>query len=289
MKLLIVLDASPVAKVILDEVSARPWPSGSSASILTVVEPSFVWHASEMLGRAKSETTAILECAASRLRSGGLSASIMVDEGDPKACIIEEAERTKPDLLILGSYGHGGLTRFVLGSVAGTVLWCAPGSVEIVRPRASRESAALRGMRVLLATDGSEGSLKAARSIAARPWPRKSEFEIASVIEQIAPAFQIPYFDPAVMAHMRQEALERSQEALLKAEETLTAAGLNTSSTVLVPSAEPKELILTEAERWAADLIVVGSHGRRGLRRFLIGSTSEAIATHADCSVEIIR
>ena len=47
--------------------------------------------------------------------------------------------------------------------------------------------------------------------------------------------------------------------------------------------------ILDEAASWEADLIVLGSHGRRGLRRFLLGSVSNAVASHADCSVEIVR
>ena len=51
----------------------------------------------------------------------------------------------------------------------------------------------------------------------------------------------------------------------------------------------PKRVILDEAERWDAELIVVGSHGRRGLQRFLLGSVSQAVALHAPCSVEIVR
>jgi nucleotide-binding universal stress UspA family protein len=51
----------------------------------------------------------------------------------------------------------------------------------------------------------------------------------------------------------------------------------------------PKQVLLDEAEKWGADLIVVGSHGRRGLDRFLLGSVSQAVALHARCSVEIVR
>lgn len=51
----------------------------------------------------------------------------------------------------------------------------------------------------------------------------------------------------------------------------------------------PKNVILDEAANWHADLIVVGSHGRRGLDRFLLGSVSETVAIYAHCSVEVLR
>jgi nucleotide-binding universal stress UspA family protein len=56
-----------------------------------------------------------------------------------------------------------------------------------------------------------------------------------------------------------------------------------------VLNGEPKEIILDEAERWSADLIVVGSHGRRGLKRLWLGSVSQAVVSQAKCSVEIVR
>jgi nucleotide-binding universal stress UspA family protein len=49
------------------------------------------------------------------------------------------------------------------------------------------------------------------------------------------------------------------------------------------------EVILEEARRWDADLIIVGSHGRRGFKRFLLGSVSEAVAMKAHCSVVVVR
>lgn len=55
------------------------------------------------------------------------------------------------------------------------------------------------------------------------------------------------------------------------------------------PFGSPKRVILEEAERWGADLIMVGSHGYGFWNRLLLGSVSQAITTHANCSVEIVR
>ena len=91
------------------------------------------------------------------------------------------------------------------------------------------------------------------------------------------------------MDKLRGDAMKRAEDAETAAEEMLADAGLAESGTVAASADMPKEIILQNAEEWGADLIVCGSHGRRGLSRFMLGSVSEAIAAHAKCSVEIIR
>jgi nucleotide-binding universal stress UspA family protein len=59
--------------------------------------------------------------------------------------------------------------------------------------------------------------------------------------------------------------------------------------TTEVLTGSPKRIIVEEAETWGADLIVVGSHGYRGWERLLLGSVSQAVVSHADCSVEVVR
>ena len=98
-----------------------------------------------------------------------------------------------------------------------------------------------------------------------------------------------PYLSPHAMENLRGEAMRRAEQALTGAEQIVTDGGLPESSTVAVPVATAQELILKEADDWGADLIVLGSHGRRGWNRFMLGSVSEAVALHAGCSVEIIR
>ena len=67
----------------------------------------------------------------------------------------------------------------------------------------------------------------------------------------------------------------------------LERAGFATSTTV--QEGEPRQVILHCAATWRANLIVVGSHGKTGLDRLLLGSVSEHVARHALCSVEIVR
>ena len=290
MKILIAIDASAGSEAVIQEVNARPWPSGSTFSVLTVVEPPYASEIPDVYVPAMKEADRLVRSAAESFRAGGLQAVAVVKEGDPKAVILEEAGRTSADLLMLGASGHSGLTRFLVGSVARTAVRFAPCSVEIVRARVQKQPGANDGMRILLATDGSKCSALAAQSIARRPWPANSEFEIASVVE---PQFTLNlpqvFLDSAAMEEMRADDMKRTQKAIMEAEETLANAGFKVSEAVFIPLGAPKELILAEAEKWQADLVFVGSHGRRWIKHFLLGSVSEAVAMHANCSVEVIR
>jgi nucleotide-binding universal stress UspA family protein len=64
-------------------------------------------------------------------------------------------------------------------------------------------------------------------------------------------------------------------------------AGFNV--TTIAKEGDPKADVIDVAAEWRADLIMLGSHGRKGLDRFLVGSVSEAVALHAPCSVQIVR
>jgi len=197
---------------------------------------------------------------------------------------VDEAAEGHADFVVIGSHNASGVVQFLLGSVARAVARLATCSVEIVRT-----SPGPTPLRILLATDGSECSKAAARSVAQRPWPAGTTFRILSVIEPSAPVLPMSYFSAEMMEELRGKDMQRAQDAVSSAESILLGAGIEASSTVAVPAASAKELILSEAAEWNAGLIVVGSHGRRGLKRVALGSVSEAVALHGNCSVEIIR
>lgn len=82
--------------------------------------------------------------------------------------------------------------------------------------------------------------------------------------------------------------LAEGQACVDEAAKTLRAAGFVVTTEVSADG-EPRREILEAAAKWPADVIVVGSHGRTGVHRLLLGSVSEAIVRHAPCSVEVVR
>ena len=289
MKLLVAVDHSETSQAVLKEVVARPWPVKSCVEVLNVVEPAHMWTVSQTAEETIRLSTDLVHRAAEELRSWDLEAGGVSLKGDAKRVILHRAEETKADFVFVGSHGSSAL-RFLLGNVSSAVASHAPCSVEIVRTREGK----LPGIqKILLATDGSEFSERAARSIAERPWPKGTEIEVLSVVELVLGSAQAllepPYVDSDQLELQRQQGMQRAQNAVASAVEILSKAFPKVSESISVLLGGPKSVIIDEAEKWGADLIVVGSHGHRGIERFLLGSVSEGVALHAKCSVEVIR
>ncbi|HKY32949.1 MAG TPA: universal stress protein [Candidatus Polarisedimenticolia bacterium] len=146
-------------------------------------------------------------------------------------------------------------------------------------------------MRILVAVDGSECSDAAVGDVARRPWPAGSVIKVVSAMEPPSVMAMPETWGPPTEYYevLEQSAEARARQAVDKAVRTLSAAGLPAEVSGEVLRGLPKEVILQEAERWTADLIVMGSHGYRGLKKLWLGSVSQAVASHAPCSVQIVR
>jgi nucleotide-binding universal stress UspA family protein len=290
MKILVAIDNSDASEAIIKEIAARPWPPKSCIEVLNVLEYAHLWTVSQTYEEAWQDSTALIDRAVTELRGRGVEATPRMLQGDARSVILDRAKEAQVDLLFVGSNGASGLAKFFLGRVAASVVSHAPCSVEIVRIREGK----LPGVhRILLATDGSEFSARAARSIAERPWPEGTEIEVLSVVELHLGAVQAllepPYMDNQQLELQREEAMKRAEAAVASAVEILSKAFPKVSESISVLLNGPKAVIIEEADKWGADLIVVGSHGHRGIERFLLGSVSEGVALHAKCSVEVIR
>jgi nucleotide-binding universal stress UspA family protein len=287
MNILLAIDQSVSSETAVSEVVARPWPSASKVCVLSVVEPSPVLVIPAIVETATAAAQALVKNAADRLIVQGLETSTHVIQDNPRTGIVDYAENWEADLIVVGSHGQSAITRFLMGSVAQAVVRHAPCSVEVVRQSIYDRAIDARAMKILLATDGSEFSLVAAGSVASRPWPAGSEIKVISVAESIAPAIEEWYVDLSLMDNLREAATTSAGEAVLAAEKEISEKGLKVTGSVLNGFA--RATIVDEAKEWGADLIVVGSHGLRGVSRILIGSVAETVAVHAHCSVEVIR
>jgi nucleotide-binding universal stress UspA family protein len=96
----------------------------------------------------------------------------------------------------------------------------------------------------------------------------------------------MPQMSPGYYPELEDQKLE-AKALVERTAKIIADAGFKVSTLVLTGDA--KSVILDEAADWHADLIVLGSHGHKGIGRFLLGSVSEAVARHTSCSVEIVR
>ena len=145
-------------------------------------------------------------------------------------------------------------------------------------------------MKILLAIDGSPCSREAVEEVCRRPWPPGSVVKVLSVIhvrgpEALDPLMLTTSFHLALL----EEARERAPKLVEEVAETIMGRTGDLKVEYEVHEGNPKEVIVDEAERWGADLILLGSHGHGRVGRFLLGSVSHAVALHAPCSVQIIR
>jgi nucleotide-binding universal stress UspA family protein len=136
-------------------------------------------------------------------------------------------------------------------------------------------------MKVLLATDGSKFSQAATQAIISQWRQQGTEVKVLNVVD-------LPLLIPTLYAaEFREESLKHGAELVRQAEQLLTKAGYRVETAV--EEGDPKSKIVEDAASWKADLIILGSHGRRGMERFLMGSVSDAVARHAPCSVQVVR
>jgi nucleotide-binding universal stress UspA family protein len=146
-------------------------------------------------------------------------------------------------------------------------------------------------MKILVAVDGSPFSDAALEEVGRRPWPHNSQFMVVTAFE--APIAATPevwalpsdYYDQ-IERSVRMRADSAMETAVA---ELIVALGPEVEVSGKCVAGSPQRVILDESENWKADLIVVGSHGYPAWERLLLGSVSQAVVSHAKCSVEVVR
>ncbi|MFA7335338.1 MAG: universal stress protein [Candidatus Obscuribacterales bacterium] len=142
-------------------------------------------------------------------------------------------------------------------------------------------------MRVLIPIDGSECSKAAVDYIKERPWNKEDTFLLVHVVEPIPVDIGIAYI-PAAYTPDDGAAFIQS-EALLKVVQGDLNSALTNQIETKVIAGPAKAEIVDLAQEWKADLIVMGSHGRKGFNRLLLGSVTEDVMKSSPCSVTIVK
>lgn len=292
MRVLLATDFSSHAEDAVRIVKALPLPSGSTVRVVYVLEPfpevtAFAPAAiTEISDAAEQQFRGELEKTAATLRAPGRDVETALVLGRTADVIVEEAERSKADLIVMGSRGRRAIKSALLGSVSAEVVDHAPCPVLVARGPTLR--------RAILAEDGSETAAAGARLLATVPALRDLEVRVVSVVDAPFPSTLTGGDAPmatysAVQAYY--DSLPALREATAKSAReraaALVAAGLAATSEVREGDAAAQLIAAAIDDR--ADCIVIGSHGRTGMARVVLGSVARGVLFNAPCSVLIVR
>jgi len=143
-------------------------------------------------------------------------------------------------------------------------------------------------MRIVIGVDDSKHSQKAVELVKQMRWPEGTRVIVVSAVREILPIYSEVYVPTAPYSEQLMDDLLRfHQEIAADAEKEMREAGLKTEAKVV--HGDPRAVIVDLARAERADLIVVGSHGRTGLAKILIGSVASHIVAHAPCNVTVVK
>lgn len=294
-KIVVGIDFSHESEVALDHALAIGRHTGAEVVMVhagTVFEPlekvegpnpSLVAEYQEILSEHQSEVRAQLAELRERHEGQGVKISHSLIDGFADTALCEASEELGADLTLVGTHGRTGVKRFFLGSVAEKVVRLCDNNVMVARPGKSAGGY----HRILVPTDFSPAAQRALEVAVAVAAP-EAEIDVFHCWQLPIPvtSHYVP-LSPR-MESIRQLALTFEAEAKKRAEPILERyAGANVTLHFDTVQSAPAQGITERAPGY--DLITMGSHGHRGLRRFILGSVAEATVRHAPCSVLVVH
>ncbi len=200
----------------------------------------------------------------------------MCDVEHPAAFILDSAAAVKADLIVVGTHDHSRVTEVFVGSISHSVLLHATVPTLIVKGKARSVQ------RVLLAVEGHQDGGHLHTWLTAHPFKNSVEVTILSIVPPI------PIIDPSLLGGIvGWPELEKQQAKQVVSDTAHALAGPSFSVCPDVQVGDPVSTICEVGKHH--DLIVLSSHGRRGLDRFLLGSVSHGVVHRAGCSVLVVR
>jgi nucleotide-binding universal stress UspA family protein len=291
MKALIGYDGSACAGVAIDLVESLSWPAGSTLRVVTAIDPSRFetiyfpigpQNVEELLEKQMRAEGDRASAIAHRLERKDLTVEYDVVAGRPSSVLADEAARISADLIVVGSRGRGGLMTTLLGSVSAETIDQATVPVLVARCATIE--------RVLAADDGSDAAAHAIDVL--RRWPvlEGTTVDVLSVVPETEPLWEekrpidagAPIDDSDHTAPARFHHYEIAERTVRR------LRGTSHRAQWIVQDGNPAKEIVDTASVQRTDLILMGTHGYSGIDRFVLGSVSRSVLTHAHCSVLVV-
>ena len=293
MRVLIAYDGSQGAEYGLSLATTLAWPPDSTLRVVAVAD-----YLGVPIGRGPAIPSPELETqivahfedvmadATNRLESTRIADHVegAVLRGRPATVLVDEAVRFGADLVVGGSRGHGPIASLVLGSVSSEFVDHAPCPALVARTSTVT--------RVVFATDGSNAAAVAEDVLARWGLFDRLPIEVVSVADVVAPwhtGISPVMYSQVIASHADDLDRARATHGALaeEAAERLRAAGRTATANVRTGDAASE--IIAVATETAADLIVIGSRGRTGLTRVLLGSVARNVLHASAASVLVVR
>jgi nucleotide-binding universal stress UspA family protein/predicted transcriptional regulator len=260
---------------------AIPWPVTASDGMMGGYMPPNVYD--EIMAAEREVAEEYLGGVRARLIAQGVEAEAIVRYGSPYSVLLDLADEFGVDAIVMATQGRGGLSRAVLGSVANAVVQHATTPVLLVRADGTTPVRTPAVERLLVPLDGStlaERALDSAAEIA-RP-------DSLTVLVRVEETTQNPPAEGADGSpRPGSGAVGSSSAAYLQSiAETMRSKGLRVDTDVR--DGRPATQILEAAQAHEADVIVMGTHGRSGPARWLLGSVADEVVRHADRPVLLV-
>jgi nucleotide-binding universal stress UspA family protein len=289
MRILLAIDGSDDARAAWETLAEFPLPEPKTLVVVSVVTlPHAVLDVPPVRAfneALREQGRRIVDDARVSLAPRFGDAEGWVLEGDPRAEIIEAAERWNAHLVVVGARGLGAFSGFLLGSVSTAVVRHAACPVLVVK----RKLPALSSL--VVAVDGAPHSVAAARFVAGLPLDRTSRVRLLAVVEPPRYSLATAEMPSApLIAAFEEDVRVRQEElrgVLAGLEANLHGKGPAVESAVVIGS--PSQEILTAANEPGVDLVVVGARGLGPIKRLVLGSVSERVVHHAPCAVLVVK
>ncbi len=298
MKILIGYDGSADADEALADLDLAALPDKAHVIVLTVAAPWPFFSVNEAGVTAVADMLAFekqarenAEIIASRGRNHleprfpewKVQSEVVLDF--PAQGILAKAEAWKPDLIVMASHGHTAWRRLFLGSVSTNVINHAHTTVRINR---ARIRAAGSPLEIIVGMDGSPNADYLLTQLASRNWPPNTLMRLISVFDQGIDLKKVRNAQEELGIGQFQTEWASWMQNKLSIEATrFKAIGLKV--VVETYDGDPRHVLLKRIAETHADCLFLGSHGTGALERFFLGSVSSSLASHAPCTVEIVR